>query len=186
MLSYSAYPEISSNERQLFYVPSSFGLHSSEIASSHSLSASNKTAFDLEASLVLTNTNSTLTEGGVFVSAGGAITAPFAMSSEDAREDVLFAVFDGLALAARLMITKGVRKGEYRSFSYRRSPRVIKEYHVFDGSYHFNCSNLNSMTILNCESASGFKTKNTRIYFRAQCVTSGFEGVNKRRSSNRS
>ncbi|KAL7062682.1 hypothetical protein AAHC03_01046 [Spirometra sp. Aus1] len=89
----------------VIFVPSSLGLRSS-----HNSKKSHRSEVEgLEARLLFVNTNSVLTQGGVFVGLPVSLLStphPVSALSAEERGAVLVAVFSALAMASRLMVSK--------------------------------------------------------------------------------
>ncbi len=86
-----------------FYVPSSLGLRDSVLKRPNA-------HYEPEHGLMFINTNTSLTEGGIFVGLPPSTDAD--NISNRARKAILFAVMDSIVMAARLLLIKGVNKRE--------------------------------------------------------------------------
>lgn len=87
-----------------FFVPSSLGLRKRP----------SQVWPHAEKALAFVNTNSILTEGGIFVGLPG-LQGHRALVSAT-RHAALFALMDSIVMSARLLFVKGVNKGRYGTF----------------------------------------------------------------------
>lgn len=90
-------------ETSPFFVPSSLGLRKVSLKK-------RMRSRDGEKALTFVNTNTTLTEGGIFVG----LPEPLSQRNlpTSTRHSVLFALMDSIVMSARLLFVKGVNKGE--------------------------------------------------------------------------